>query len=77
MTCWLLPGSFTVRNCSSLYFSNAGASSFMILGVETVRALMSSRADESSEPAAMEEDWGGNYTCDDICQLKKTVSFRC
>nr|pir hypothetical protein B23L21.200 [imported] - Neurospora crassa [Neurospora crassa] len=45
ITGWLPPGSFTVVNCSSLYFWNAGPSSFSRLGVELVRALMS----ESSE----------------------------
>lgn len=40
-TGWLLPGSFTVTNCSSLYFSNAGARSEMMSGDEMARALMS------------------------------------
>ena len=40
-TGWLLPGSLTVANCSSLYFWNAGPSSFTRLGLEMVRALMS------------------------------------
>ncbi len=43
-TAWLLPGSLTVMNCSSLYFSNAGPSSFTRFGVERVRALISAPA---------------------------------
>jgi hypothetical protein len=40
-TDWLLPGSFTVTSCSSLYFSKAGVSSDTMSGEETVKALMS------------------------------------
>lgn len=41
LTGWLLPGSFTVASCSSLYFSKAGVSSETIFGEDTVKALMS------------------------------------
>ena len=41
MTCWLEPGSLTVMNCSSLYFSNAGVNSDIRLGLEIVNALIS------------------------------------
>ena len=41
MTCWLEPGSLTVMNCSSLYFSNAGVNSDMRLGLDIVSALIS------------------------------------
>ena len=43
-TGWLAPGSFTVVNCSSLYFSKAGARSESRVGSETARDLMSSTA---------------------------------
>jgi hypothetical protein len=32
LTCWLLPGSLTVANCSSLYFSNEDVSFLTIVG---------------------------------------------
>ena len=41
MTCWLLPGSLTVVNCSSLYFWKAGTSSLIKFGVDEVKFLMS------------------------------------
>lgn len=41
MTCWLLPGSLTVVNCSSLYFWKAGPSSLIKFGVDEVKFLMS------------------------------------
>jgi hypothetical protein len=44
-TGWLLPGSLTVANCSSLYCWNAGPSSLTRLGFEMVRALMSVEGD--------------------------------
>ena len=40
-TGWLLPGSFTVTSCSSLYFSNAGVSCERMSGEDTVKALIS------------------------------------
>lgn len=40
-TNWLLPGSLTVANCSSLYFSNAGPSWDTRVGLSIVRALIS------------------------------------
>lgn len=40
-TSWLLPGSFTVVNCVSLYFLKAGSSDGMMSGPSAVRALMS------------------------------------
>jgi hypothetical protein len=41
MTCWLLPGSLTVANCSSLYFSTAGPSFDIRPGSDAVRDWMS------------------------------------
>lgn len=41
LTFSLLPGSFTVANCSSLYFSNAGPRLETTCGVDAVRALIS------------------------------------
>lgn len=41
LTCWLLPGSFVVASCSSLYFLNAGLTDCRILGSSTVRDLIS------------------------------------
>ncbi len=57
ITCWLLPGSFTVRSCSSLYFSKAGPRSLMIFGVETVRALISIGEEEVVGRAAAGHPW--------------------
>ena len=46
-TGWLLPGSLTVTNCSSLYFSKAGPSSDAMSG--DVRALISATTSASYE----------------------------
>lgn len=52
MTSSVLPGSFTVVNCSSLYFWKAGPSSLTRFGSEMVRALMSVLERSATEGAS-------------------------
>lgn len=60
ITCWLLPGSFTVTNCSSLYFSNAGPSWETSSGSFIVRALMS--AEEGQVRAGFRLEYFGVFS---------------
>ncbi len=68
LTAWLLPGSFTVVNCSSLYFSKAGPSSETMLG-ESVKALISASA-ASVHELLQAIDWDTGRTGDDVCELR-------
>jgi hypothetical protein len=70
MTCWLLPGSLTVVNCSSLYFSNAGASLATRPGSEIVRALMSGDG-LLGQRSVQGKEREGRSTCYDVCELSR------
>ena len=69
LTAWLLPGSLTVANCSSLYFSNAGPSCEIILGLVAVRALISvAEVQFPIHNSSFGEDLD---TCNNICELQQ------
>ena len=67
LTLWLLPGSLTVANCSSLYFSKAGPSCETIVGLEMVSALISNAKLQYSFLSSWFGECG--FTGNDICEL--------
>lgn len=68
-TGWLLPGSFSVMNCSSLYFSKAGVRSSTMLGSEAVRALMSASVRVNGGSLEWHTKSGLHHTSNDVCEL--------
>lgn len=66
LTFSLLPGSFTVANCSSLYFSNAGPRLETTCGDDSVRALIS--ADMKLDKSVLE--FRGVHTGKDVIELR-------
>lgn len=90
MTSWLLPGSLTVANCSSLYFSKAGPSSRRRLGELVVRFLMSVGGAARCQMGlslcvclarfdlVLRGNGAGGHACDNISQLddEAPVSWR-